>query len=87
MVKVKKAKIRKQYNQVPQLSRDTIRESDKKDKKHHIQESPEVITFQEGDHKAARNRQDRMTDKHENTNNKNDPQKKHRLGTVSKKVT
>ena len=37
-----------------------------------------------GDHKAARSRQDRMT---RNTYIKKDPQKNHRLGTVSKKIT
>ena len=48
-------------------------------KKHHIQESQEVSPFPGGDHKAARSRQDSMTDKNEK-NNKNDPQKKHHLG-------
>ena len=36
----------------------------KKTRKHHIQESQEVNPFQEGDHRAARNRQDIMRDKH-----------------------
>ena len=31
-------------------------------KKHHIQESQEVNPLQAGDHKAAMNRQDSMTD-------------------------
>ena len=57
------AKIRNQYNQIPKPTQVTILESDKK---HHIQESQEVSPFQAGDHKAARNRQDSMTD----TNNK-----------------
>ena len=34
-------------------------------KKHHIQESQEVSPFPARDHKAARNRQECMTDKHE----------------------
>ena len=38
----------------------------------------------EGDHKAARNRQDRII---RNANDKNDRQKKHRQGKVSKKIT
>ena len=57
--------------------------------KHYIQESQEVSPFPAGDHKAAMNRQDSMTDKTalqtRTINNKNDPQEKHRLGTVSKK--
>ena len=55
----KKANIRNRYNQVPHLSRDTIRESDKTTRKHHIQESQEVSPFPEGDQKATRYRQDR----------------------------
>ena len=50
--------------------------------KHHIQESQEVTSFPAGHHKAARNRLVSMTNtKHKN---KKDPQRKHRLGTVSK---
>ena len=41
--------------------------------------------FPAGDRKAARNRQDSMTDTHKKTN-KNDPQKKHRLGTARIKI-
>ena len=81
----KKAKIRNRCNQVPHLTEDTIWESDKNTKKHHIQKSQEVSPSPAGDHKAARNRQDSMTKT--NTNNKKDPQKKHCLGTVSKKIT
>ena len=58
----KKAKIRNQYNQVLHLTQDTIWVSDKNTRKHHIQESQEVIPFPAGDHKAAMNRQDSMTD-------------------------
>ena len=43
-----------------------------------IQESQEASLFPAGDHKAAMNREESMT----NINNKNDPQKKHRLVTV-----
>ena len=40
-------------------------ESDNNTRKHHIQERQEVSPFQAGSHKAARNRQDSMTDTHE----------------------
>ena len=59
-IKVKKAKIRNRYNQVPHLTRDTIWESDKTSRKHHTQENQEVSSFPAIDHKAARNRQDSM---------------------------
>ena len=75
------AKIRKRYNQVPHLTQDTTRESNKKYNKHHKQE---VSPFPAGDHKAAMNRRERMRIAiHKNTN---DPQKKYRLGTVSKSI-
>ena len=74
----KETKIRNQYNQVPHLTQDTTWESDKNKIKHHTQESQAVSPIPAGDHKAAMNRQENMT----NTKNKNYPQKKHRLGTV-----
>ena len=58
----------------------------KNTRKRHIQESKEVSPFPAGDHKDARNRQDSMTDKHKPQTTQ-DLQKKHRLGTVSKKIT
>ena len=61
----KQAKIRKRFNQIPHLALDIILESDKNIRKRHIQESQEVIPFPTGDHKAARNRQNSITDKHE----------------------
>ena len=68
----KKAKIRNQYNQVPHLTQDTTWESDKntkqKYKKHHKQESQEISPFPAGDHKAAMNRQESMTNVKLNTN-------------------
>ena len=68
----KKAKIRNQYNQVPNLTRDIIRESDENIRKHHTQESQEVCPFPADDHKIARNRQDSITKtfntKHEKQN-------------------
>ena len=78
----KKAKIGNRNNQVPHLSQDTTSESDKNTRKHHKQESQEVSPFPAGDHKAAMNSQDSVTD----TTNEKDPQKKHRLGTVRKKI-
>ena len=51
----KKAKIRNRYNQIPNLTQDTIWEGDKNHKK------KEVSPFQAGHHKAASNRQDSMT--------------------------
>ena len=50
------------YNHIPHLTQDTIWESDKNLRKFHIQDSQEVSPFPAGDHKAARNRQDSMTD-------------------------
>ena len=58
----KKANIRNRYNQVPHLAQDTTWESDKTTIKHHIQDSQEVIPFPAGDHMAAVNRQDSITD-------------------------
>ena len=54
----KKAKIRNRYNQAPHWNLETVWESYKYTRKHHIQESPEVSPFPAGDHKAARHRQD-----------------------------
>ena len=52
--------------------------------KHHTQESQEVSHFPANDHNATMNRHERMKNKkHEN---KNDLKKKHRLGTVRKKI-
>ena len=54
----KNAKIRNRYN----LTQDIKWESDKNTRKHHIQESQEASPFPAGDHNAAMNRQDSMTD-------------------------
>ena len=73
-----KAKVRNRYNQVPHLT--LIQDK--------WQKTQENITYKRAkrsglcpavDHKAARNRQDRMTDKHETQIAKKDPQEKHRL--------
>ena len=53
----KKAKIRNRYDQVPQLTLDTVWASDKNIRK---QPSQEVSPFSTGKHKAARNRHDSM---------------------------
>ena len=80
----KKANIRNRFNQVPHLLKDTVWESDKYPRKHHIPESQEVSPFPAGVHKATLHRQE---DNMAKTNTKKDPQKKCRLGTVSKKLT
>ena len=80
--KRKKGKIRNRYNPVPHLTQDTTWESNKNTRKHHIQERQEFTLFPAGDHKAAINRQDSMTDtKHKQQKGST---KNHRLGTVSK---
>ena len=59
----KKSKIRKQTNQVPHLTQDTILENDKNtlSRKRHTQDSLEASNFSAGDHNAARNRQNSVT--------------------------
>ena len=81
----KEAEIRNQYNQVPHLTQDTTWESDKNDRKHHIQERQEASSFPVGDHKAEMNNQESMINT--NMNYKKNPQKKHRLGTVNKNIS
>ena len=61
------------------LIQDTVMESDKK---YHIQE---VSPFPTGDHNAVSNNHDRVAKT--NTNNKKDPEKKHRLGMARKKMS
>ena len=58
----------------------TTWESYKNTRKLHIQESP----FPASDHKVAMNKHKSMTNT--NINNKNDPQKKHSLGTFSENI-
>ena len=72
------------YNQVPHLPETPIWESDKNTRKHHTQESKEVSLFPAGDHKAAKTDKTVLLRQTWNTNNEKDPQKKHRLGSVSK---
>ena len=54
----KNANIKNRYNQVPHLTQETTWERDKNTRKHHTQE---VSPFPAGDHKAAMNRQECMT--------------------------
>ena len=78
----KRAKIRNRYNQAPQLTQDT----NGKVTTSQIDianESKEVSPFPAGEHKASIHRDARKHYK-QDKNNINDPQKKHRLGTVSK---
>ena len=72
-----------QYNQVSYKTQDTIWEKGKNARKHHIQESHKVRPFPTGDNMGAKHRHHSIAKI--NINNKNDPQKKHSLGTVSKK--
>ena len=71
-----------QYKQAPHMTQDT-NEKVTTSQSDNTNESQKVSPFPAGDHKASK------TDVHEsitkqNRNNINDPQKKHRLGTVSK---
>ena len=67
------------------LTQDTICESDENARKHHIQDSKEISPFPTGKQDAARNRHGGMAKTH--ANNKKDPQKKHRPGMASKRIT
>ena len=78
------AKVRKQYNQVPHLTQDTTRDR-YKNTINITNKSQEVSPFPAGDHKAAMSRHESMRNtRHKNPTN--DPQKKQRLGTVSKNI-
>ena len=84
-IKVKtRAKIRTQFNQAPHLTQDT---NGKVTSSQLVitNESQEVSPFPAGDHKASINRRARKYNK-TRQNNINYPQKKHRLGTVSKNI-
>ena len=81
-IKVSKgAKIRKRYNPVPHLTQDT---NGKVTNSQYdtTNMSQEVSPFPAGDHKAHINRRAQI--KTEQKKNIKDPQKKYRLGTVSK---
>ena len=79
----KGAKIQKRYNQEPRLTQDT----DGKvinSQLNTTNESQEVIPFPAGDHKAHINRRAQNIANTKQNKNIKDPQKKYRLGTVSK---
>ena len=78
----KGAKIRNRYNQVQHLTQDTNGKvtNSQLDTKN---ESQEVSPFPAGDHKAHLTAHQDIADTRQNKNIK-DPQKKYRLGTVSK---
>ena len=84
VIKVSKgAKIRNRYNQVPHL----IQYTNGKVTNSQLDttnESQEVSPFPAGDHKAHINRRAQRQSKHKTEKNIKDPQKKYRLGTVSK---
>ena len=83
IVKVSKgAKIRTLYNQVPHLTKDT-NEKVTNSQLDTTNESQNVSPFPAGDHKAHINRRAQMQRKHK-TESIKDPQKKYRLGMVSK---
>ena len=58
----KEGKIQKSINQIPHLPRDIKWESDKNTIKYPTQESQEANPFTAGDHKAAKNSQESVTD-------------------------
>ena len=77
-------KIRDRYNQVPHLTPDTngkvtSSQLDTTNESHH-----EVSPFPAGDHKTQINIRAQRHRKHKTEKNIKDPQKKYRLGTVSK---
>ena len=83
-VKVSKgAKIRNRYNQVPHLTQDTNGKVTNS-QLDVTNECQEVSPFPAGDHKAHINRRAQRHSKHKTEQNIKDPQKKYRLGTVSK---
>ena len=85
-IKVSKgAKIRSRYNQVPHLTQDTNAKVSNS-QLDTTNESQEVSPFPADDHKAHTciNRGVQRHSKHKTENTIKDPQKKYRLGTVSK---
>ena len=81
----KRAKIRNRYNQVPHLTHDT--NGKVADSQLDItNESQEVSPFPAGNHKTTINRSARKHNKTHDRNSINDPQKKNRLGMISKNI-
>ena len=84
IIKVSKgARIRNRYNQVPHLTQDTNGKTTNS-QLDTTNESQEVSPFPAGDHKAHINRRAQRHSKHKTEQKHNDPQKKYRLGMVSK---
>ena len=79
----KGAKIRNRYNQVPHLTQDTNGKVTNS-QLDTTNESQEVCPFPAGDNKAHINRRIQRHSKHKTEKNIKDPQKKYRLGRVSK---
>ena len=79
------AKIRNRYNQVPHLTQDTNGKVTNS-QVDTTNESQEVSPFPAGDHKAHINRHAQNIANTRQNKNIKDPQKKYRLGTVSKQV-
>ena len=77
------AKIRNRYNQVPHLAQDTNGKVTNS-QLDTTNESQEVSPFPAGDHKAQINRRSQSHRKHKTEKSLKYPQKKYRLGTVSK---
>ena len=79
----KGAKTRNRYNQVPHLTQETNGKvtNSQLDTRN---ESQEVSPFPTADHKAQINRRTQRHNKHKTEKIMKDPQKKYRLGTVSK---
>ena len=77
------AKIRNRYNQVPHLTQDTNGKVTNS-QPDTTNESQEVSPFSAGDHKAHINRRAQRHSKRKTEKNIKEPQKKYRLGTVSK---
>ena len=62
-IKIRKnTNIRHQRNEVPHLPQDTTWKSDNSRRKHHTQWCQEASPFKAGEHKAAKNRQESMTE-------------------------
>ena len=80
----KGAKIRNRYNQVPQLTQDTNGKVTNS-QLDTTNKNQEVSPFPAGDHKSHINRRAQRHSKHKTEQNIKNPQKKYRLGTVSKK--
>ena len=84
MRKVSKgAKIRNRYDQVPHLTQDTNGKVTNS-QLDTTNASQEVSPFPADDHKAHINRRTQRHSKHKTEKKIKDPQKKYRLGTVSK---